>query len=204
MSAPAPITADLMMTDINTINAINVTFENSYEFSKESKRKHLAEISLSVDRDMSTRPQLPQSYLVINMIHDNLSHHEGLFTTNEAATAYITRLAVNLSLELYPDDVEDCNGVMNEESFYDFVVDIINKNYKKIILTHLDVLKPVYCVIDEDNDYIGNPTEYLTNSLTTWKSSQVHGRFMTDSDYLEECMVKINPEVPDLATSTYY
>lgn len=196
----APITTD-SMSDTNNINVIS---ENSYEFSKESKRKRLAEIALSVDQYMSTRPPLPLSYLVINTFDDEVEI-EGLFSNNEAATAYITRLAVNMSVHLYPERVEECNGVMNEESFYEFVDEFIAKNYKKIILTHLDVSKPVYQIVDQDDNYLyDEPTEYLTNSVAKWKSNYPPDQLSSDPEFLEDCTIEIDPAIPKLLTSTYY
>lgn len=166
----------------------------------------LANISVAVDTKYSNlyTPDSKESCILINIINGNENPHvEGLFSGTGKAVEFQRRIAINMSLELYPEEVDDCNGCMNEDSFYEFVFDFMNINYRIIAVDqyHIDFDKPVYLIQDWDKESSGTPDNYLTNSLEHWLRHQLH---LPSHSWKEECTLQVDPVIPGLSISKFY
>jgi len=114
------------------------------------------------------------TFVVIDK-HENDIDVKGIFSSYELAKRFLTREIVIEALESveYMDSMEDGYELDNLRRVIQAQMFDNNHNGLQIIIvTHLDLKKPMYKIVDKRNNSRGNPYQYLTNSSS-------HKKFQT-------------------------
>jgi hypothetical protein len=128
--------------------------------------------------------------VVVNRI--NGKQVEGIFSSISLARRYVVRLATNMSLEIIASlNEEEINDYASDFNMTTYIQENTMEYYEYEFTDDLDSSKPIY-VLKNKNHVVQSykiPSEYLTNSSEEFKDNP---------DWLKECTVLLDPELPEL------